>query len=319
MLIKPNIIKVRQDDGTFSELQNLMVGEQDIVPAKKVEGLSKVAISGHYKDLEGAPDPKDLIIDAGIEVGNEEPERTSIDVWIDTNQGQTTYRIPEVKDNLINEQDTWSSKKIDTFVRTSGSGIYMHDNPPTDENINLWLDTELSDDESIRIPEINDEIVSLDDTWSSSKIRSEIAANASGVQDLSTLFNLIYPIGSIYTSANPTNPSVLFGGVWVQIKDTFLLTAGDTYIAGAVGGEAEHTLTTEEMPNFYLPLKVLDNKYYAVQWAKIYGNSYNNYAYTVADSEQPVAYRAYVEHTGGDKPHNNMPPYLVVYAWQRTE
>lgn len=121
MLIKPNIIKVRQDDGTFSELQNLMVGEQDIVPAKKVEGLSKVAISGHYKDLEGAPDPKDLIVDAGIEVGTKEPERTSIDVWIDTNQGQTTYRIPEVKDNLINEQDTWSSQKINSEIEEFGN------------------------------------------------------------------------------------------------------------------------------------------------------------------------------------------------------
>lgn len=135
MLIKPNIIKVRQDDGTFSELQNLMVGEQDIVPAEKVDGLSKVAISGHYKDLEGAPDPKDLIVDAGIEVGTEEPERTSIDVWIDTNQGQTTYRIPEVKDNLINEQDTWSSQKIESSKLgveyeelKSGHNIQWHGN-----------------------------------------------------------------------------------------------------------------------------------------------------------------------------------------------
>ena len=63
------------------------------------------------------------------------------------------------------------------------------------------------------------------------------------------LFDTIYPVGSIYMSAVNTSPSTLFGGTWEQIKDTFLLSAGDTYNAGTTGGEAEHTLTTSEMPS----------------------------------------------------------------------
>ena len=66
---------------------------------------------------------------------------------------------------------------------------------------------------------------------------------------LPVLINLIYPIGSIYLSVNSTSPQQLFGGEWEQIKDKFLLSAGDTYSGGSEGGEAAHTLTVEEMPS----------------------------------------------------------------------
>lgn len=58
-----------------------------------------------------------------------------------------------------------------------------------------------------------------------------------------------YPVGSIYISTIATNPSELFGfGTWEQIKGRFLFAADDTYAAGSTGGEAEHILTNEEMP-----------------------------------------------------------------------
>ena len=63
-----------------------------------------------------------------------------------------------------------------------------------------------------------------------------------------TMLNAVYPVGSIYMSVNSTSPSSLFGGTWVQLKDRFLLGAGDTYSAGATGGAATHTLTAAEMP-----------------------------------------------------------------------
>ena len=61
--------------------------------------------------------------------------------------------------------------------------------------------------------------------------------------------NLVYPIGSIYWSSNNTNPGTLFGGTWVQIKDRFILTAGDSYSNGATGGAATVTLTVSNMPS----------------------------------------------------------------------
>ena len=63
------------------------------------------------------------------------------------------------------------------------------------------------------------------------------------------LLNLIYPVGSIYLSSNSTNPGTLFGGTWTQIKDRFILTAGDYYSNGAIGGAATVTLTVSNMPS----------------------------------------------------------------------
>ena len=68
--------------------------------------------------------------------------------------------------------------------------------------------------------------------------------------DLKTsLLNFIYPVGSLYWSSNPTNPGTLFGGTWKQIKDCFVLAAGDTYTNGATGGNANTTLTEANLPS----------------------------------------------------------------------
>lgn len=59
-----------------------------------------------------------------------------------------------------------------------------------------------------------------------------------------------YPIGSIYMSVNSTSPAELFGGTWEALdQGRVLIGAGTTYPAGSEGGEATHTLTTDEMPS----------------------------------------------------------------------
>ena len=50
-----------------------------------------------------------------------------------------------------------------------------------------------------------------------------------------SLLDITYPIGSIYMSVISTNPATLLGGTWSQLKDRFLLGAGDTYSNGATG------------------------------------------------------------------------------------
>lgn len=68
-----------------------------------------------------------------------------------------------------------------------------------------------------------------------------------GITDI--LLDYCYPVGSLYWSKNATNPGTLFGGTWTQVKDKFVLAAGDSYEAGSTGGEASHKLTTNEMPS----------------------------------------------------------------------
>ena len=61
------------------------------------------------------------------------------------------------------------------------------------------------------------------------------------------IIDLIYPVGSVYISMNNVNPATLFGGTWEQIKDKFLLCAGDTYTYGSPdGGEPSVKLSPSE-------------------------------------------------------------------------
>lgn len=118
-------------------------------------------------------------------------------------------------------------------------------------------------------------------------------------------FDKIYPVGSIYMSVNSINPSELFGGTWEQLKDRFLLGAGDTYSAGSTAGEAAHTLTVDEIPAH-------NHTYRDYIDSGRTGDFYlgTAYAYDYVNTE--------TSSIGGGQAHNNMPPYLVVYMWQRT-
>ena len=126
--------------------------------------------------------------------------------------------------------------------------------------------------------------------------------------DFTTLIDKIYPVGSVYMSTNNVSPATFIGGTWTQIKDTFLLSAGDTYTAGDTGGEATHTLTKDEMPS---------HTHSVTPYAGTNGSASNADVYTNGGAGAPV-YRGVSGSSGGDQAHNNMPPYLVVYMWERT-
>ena len=63
------------------------------------------------------------------------------------------------------------------------------------------------------------------------------------------MLDMMYPVGAVYISVVECNPGQLFGGTWVQIKDTFLLSAGDTYTNGNTGGSSTVTLETANLPS----------------------------------------------------------------------
>ena len=59
----------------------------------------------------------------------------------------------------------------------------------------------------------------------------------------------LYPVGSVYISFNSADPSTLFGGTWVRLKDTFLLANGDAYAPNTTGGSATKTIATNNLPS----------------------------------------------------------------------
>ena len=121
------------------------------------------------------------------------------------------------------------------------------------------------------------------------------------------------PIGSIImgTGDNFATQSAVqnvYIGTWEQIKDVFLLAAGDSYIAGSTGGEATHTLTVDEMPKHSHNLPV-DKQYgEAEPTERDRINLTSGIVYTTGYASN---------NTGASQPHNNMPPYLTVYMWRR--
>lgn len=125
------------------------------------------------------------------------------------------------------------------------------------------------------------------------------------------LIDIAHPVGSYYWSSVETNPGKLFPGTnWTQIKDRFVLAAGDEYSVGATGGKATHTLTEEEMPS---------HKHYFWQnpSAGAGSGSWEGLAYAIRSKLDSNGEKGYTSSTGSTQPHNNMPPYIVAYCWRR--
>lgn len=161
----------------------------------------------------------------------------------------------------------------------------------------------------------------------SSKTSSEIDAHNTKLNNANKgtpldkyILNKVYPIGSLYLSANNINPGDLFGGTWVSYGEgRVLIGAGTgtdangkqmTFTAGATGGEYSHQLTVNEMPSHNHSPSSTGK----VQVANLGGGSY-----VVADLSQKGntnwAYKT--ASTGGNQAHSLMNPYIGCYIWRR--
>ena len=139
---------------------------------------------------------------------------------------------------------------------------------------------------------------------------------ADGKPTLAQVFNAVYPVGAIYMSVNSTSPATLFGGEWEQLQNRFLLGAGSSYTAGNTGGEASHTLTTNEMPSHAHGFTVGGR---AIIVDATSSTLFTNGFGTGSHFNGKNVSSGTPSNTGGGGAHNNMPPYLVVYMWKRTK
>lgn len=83
-----------------------------------------------------------------------------------------------------------------------------------------------------------------------------------------------------------------------DLREKFIYGAGNGVSVGANGGAATHTLTINEMPRHNHQIKPLP---YAM--AQLGGG---DPIYSIVGSTDPTSY------TGGDAPHNNIPPYVAL-------
>lgn len=122
-----------------------------------------------------------------------------------------------------------------------------------------------------------------------------------------------YPIGSIYISTNATSPATLFGGNWDEIHGAFLFANSALHKAGEIGGEEEHVLKEKEIPVHYHDEYVGNDGGNGSVPEGYYG--FTSIAYTSKNTYW--AQGSKTSEAGGGQAHNNMPPYLSVYMWQR--
>ena len=125
------------------------------------------------------------------------------------------------------------------------------------------------------------------------------------------------PVGKLWASDNPTSPASIVGGTWEQIKDCFILAAGDAYVAGSTGGSPSHNHSIGNMfAAAYFNGKYVEYRYSGdTEWVSNYKNTFPDGA-----SEH------FVSETHGSgitvcgsptKEAGNMPPYIAMYVWKR--
>lgn len=150
-------------------------------------------------------------------------------------------------------------------------------------------------------------------------------------QAVQTIIDFVYPIGSLYWSKNSTDPGTLFGGTWTRVKDKFILAAGDTYAQGTTGGAATVALTTAQLPahshtrgtmqitgtglrggqdgtcgGAFIKERTGQSNGAAGGYAADYGFRASN------------SWSGSTSSVGSGTDHENMPPYVTYYCWERT-
>lgn len=94
-----------------------------------------------------------------------------------------------------------------------------------------------------------------------------------------------------------------------DLRDKFVLGAGNNYTVGAIGGEKEVTLTIAQMPSHSHDIKIKDSSYYYLMFHSASSNSSSFSALSSSRNQSNVIWNT---NTGNDKPHNNMPPYYAL-------
>ncbi|KAI5514970.1 phage tail repeat-like family [Trichomonas vaginalis G3] len=154
-------------------------------------------------------------------------------------------------------------------------------------------------------------------------------ADKTELQTLKTeILQTLYPIGSIYTSMNSTNPETVLGfGTWTQIVDRFLYCANSSKETGG-----SKTISGANLPahSHYIDLSTSQAGWHShryIGWSGMTkGKGYdvkddvkfaiNGYwSDTQGDGNHTHFVSGYTQTTGQSKDY--MPPYMTVYAWYR--
>lgn len=144
-----------------------------------------------------------------------------------------------------------------------------------------------------------------------------------------SIFDIIYPVGSIYQTMDSSfNPSTAFGGTWSRIKGRVLVGVDENdstfKSAKLTGGEKSHWLSIHETPSHTHALEP-NGSAHSFSWGANKGTVYVN-ADAVGGASPSGTNRLYTRQnewnqtgaSGSTQPHNNLQPYITCYIWERT-
>lgn len=149
------------------------------------------------------------------------------------------------------------------------------------------------------------------------------------ITDIGKLYDMIYPIGSVYIQTNDIEPAERFGGVWEKIEGRFLLGSGTTsgtqktYINGSKDGSADAVVvqhkhrfengTNDSFIDTSPSPGAWDSKYISIASPGYYMGT-SDYGNALVGRLNQI-----ITDTGVPGDNKNMPPYQVVNIWERTE
>ncbi len=151
------------------------------------------------------------------------------------------------------------------------------------------------------------------DTKNADTANSAINADKLENNTVIDILNKVYPIGSIYINANTaTNPASLLGfGTWARYGNGRVLVSQDGSQSefnslGETGGAKTHKLTVNEMPS------------HAHSYTDDSPSGFSHSLLRRGGAGEGSKPTRITSSVGGNQPHNNLQPYIVVYMWRRT-
>lgn len=148
--------------------------------------------------------------------------------------------------------------------------------------------------------------------------RNSSALDAEVFLPPNAFYSMLYPVGSIYMSVNPTNPSKFFPRTsWVEWGKGRVPVGVDTSQtefnkAEKTGGSKAVTLTVDQIPTH--THKVPKPEWYGVKTDADTGFGMLKTKNPIKDGSDGFVSAA----TGGGKAHSNLQPYITCYMWVRT-
>lgn len=165
---------------------------------------------------------------------------------------------------------------------------------------------------------------------------------------LKNIFNIVYPLGAIYISADSTDPATIYGGTWAAFGEgRVLIGVGSsivdadsntmTFTAGTTAGHYKKVIETAQVPDhahFVVGDADADNAtrdYIAntrphMARTGTYGSDQTDYVIGHTNNEPDQSLTGYpktvagvdIDTTADSAKVERLQPYVVVYMWKRT-